>query len=122
MNRPVLLWHPQVHRYYNEELYYVALRFAPYRRDVKEKLRTALDDQGISGCCLYEIFGTYDILLRVWLTSSLLPRLLKVFEDFPSLTSQPVFRAEDIRHWAFGAEIDESVVRARRRCERAQLG
>ena len=60
----MLIWHPKIHEYFNENLYYFALRFKGYRRETVRKIRDNLISEGIIGICVYEIFGSYDILIR----------------------------------------------------------
>ncbi len=59
----ILLWHPQVHYFFGESLYFFALRFRSYSRDMLEHVRTSLVEHGIVGICLYEVVGEYDVLL-----------------------------------------------------------
>jgi len=105
-NSEMLLWHPWVHKFYNENLYYFALRFAPYRRDTLRKLKNELLQNKISGVCLYEIFGEFDLLLRAWLTPAIFPRVIEILSKFPTLVARPVFRVTEIRHWAFSKDLD----------------
>ena len=100
--KPILLWHPQIHEFFNETLYFFALRFRGYSRSHIERLRGEMLGQGIRGICLYELFGAYDILVRAWLTSTMFAVVDGILEETPALASHPaVFKVTDMMHWAF---------------------
>lgn len=108
----ILLWHPLVHRlYYNEGLYYFALRFAPYKQDLLPEIKKCLIEAGINGICLYEVFGEYDVLLRAWLIQSQLAEVYEIFRKFPTLVAYPPFRVKDMKHWAFGHDINRGTLK-----------
>ena len=110
MKKQLLLWHPRVHEFYNESLYYFALRFRGYNRSLYVNLKEELIRHGIIGICLYEIFGSYDVLLRVWLTPRLQSAIVRILSTSQDLILHSVFRVDNQRHWAFLQEPDESVL------------
>ncbi len=68
--KPVWIWHPEVHRHYEEQLCYFLLAVKPYVHETfVRQLRELLEEFGIpeAGICRYSLFGTFDLLLRVWL-------------------------------------------------------
>ena len=68
MAEDITLWHPEVHIRFQESLLYYLLRVRPFRKKkLTARLRAFLDSQGLAGYCFYQIYGTYDVLLRVWL-------------------------------------------------------
>lgn len=106
----VLLWHPTIHRLYNEDLYYFFLRFSPYNREALQMLKERLTDVGVSGLCLYEVFGDCDVLVRAWLTQTTLAEFYKLLDRYPSLVAYRFFRVLDQKHWAFDRDPDIDAV------------
>ena len=80
-SKPRLVWHPLVHRRFSEELHYFLISTTMYSSTFKDQLRRILSDIGATGFCMYEIFGNYDILLRVWLTNASRPKFVQYAED-----------------------------------------
>ncbi|MBU0607882.1 MAG: hypothetical protein KKI08_08330 [Armatimonadetes bacterium] len=79
--RPLLLWHPVVHSVYEETLYFYLIQAETYTgtlapaMDFRDRITRLLAKCGIHGYFLYQVFGDYDILLRVWLTRAKRERL-----------------------------------------------
>jgi len=63
-----VIWHPDVHRKFSEELHYFLIKPEIYSSSFKSQVSKFLSDIGAKGFCIYDIFGNYDILLRVWLS------------------------------------------------------
>ena len=73
MPKSLIQWHPDVHKKWaHESLVFWRLGFYPtYRREaVLEALDVVCARHGITGRTVYEVFGTYDLLLRLWLPES----------------------------------------------------
>lgn len=114
MSREQMQWHPAVHeRLANEQLVFWRLGFYPtYRRkEVLQALDIICERYGISGRTIYEVFGNYDLLLRLWLPEGVvaenvdrdIKRTLAAFH----LELCAAFEVEKIvRHW-FWDEEDE---------------
>jgi Protein kinase domain len=111
---PAFVWHHKLHLLRDESLYYWRLAFAPtYDRDaVAAGLTAAAERHGIQSLMSYEIFGAYDLLIRVWLpqaclpdyfhatlTNELAPAGLGVCDSFAV--------ANTARHWLFGEDLAE---------------
>jgi hypothetical protein len=110
--KPILLWHPQIHEFFGETLYFFSLRFRGYTKTILRDLQTSLGALGITGTCLYELFGAYDVLLKVWLTPVNLAKLESAFSDILELAAQPAaFRVTEMRHWAFREMPEEAILR-----------
>ncbi len=90
------VWHPGVHHFFGERLYYLRIacsQYVPYPRGSLEEadpsspvyqIHDLLGRVGAYGHCIYEVFGDADILARVWLTAERYQSLTK------SLTSLSV--------------------------------
>ncbi|MFC1929501.1 hypothetical protein ACFLW6_01340 [Chloroflexota bacterium] len=104
----ILLWHPQVHDFFGENLYYFMLRFKGYNRNHLETLKQQLEKEGIVGFCLYEVFGEFDILMRIWLTLNGFHIINRILETFSNLMAYPFYRIIDQNHWAFTEYPNES--------------
>jgi hypothetical protein len=71
---PQIVWHHSAHqRWAQESLHYVRLGFSPVYQKIKtlESLDNYLKDRGITSYGRYEVFGSIDILLRLWLKKEL---------------------------------------------------
>lgn len=102
LKRPILLWHPQIHAFFGETLYFFALRFHGYSKEILYGLRERFQEKGVVGVCLYELFGSYDVLLRAWLTQANLTVAQNIISETRELAATPaVFRVSEMRHWAF---------------------
>jgi len=73
-----VVWHPNVHRYFGEQLYYLLIQMSEYvptrkssggtqTKTALDKIHDLLEKCGAHGHCIYEVFGDVDILVRVWL-------------------------------------------------------
>jgi len=58
----------------------------------------------------YEVFGAFDVILKVWLTPSSLPVILSVLASRGALAAYPVFRVEEMRAWPFREPLEESLL------------
>jgi hypothetical protein len=76
-------WHPAVHEeHFEETLYFVLVRLhEPLHRPVAEQTRELLSGAGIKYACAYPLFGSWDALVRVWLTSASYKRFIRVLQD-----------------------------------------
>lgn len=78
-----IVWHPLVHSRFQENLLYYLLRVRPFRKDdFNAKLENFLKQNRLSAYSIYQIYGTYDVLLRVYvppsLEASFVPNLQRV--------------------------------------------
>lgn len=108
MTNTNLLWHYRVHRKFQESLMYIQLSFLPvYRRkDIFDRLTKFLGEKEILSYCIYEVYGYYDILLRLWLPNSESPlhfrkRLHESLEDLGCTRAIPFYVEENPLHWAW---------------------
>jgi len=110
-----------VHRKRHERLYFWRLGFYPTysRESVEARLLATLREAEIKSAVCYELFGPYDLLLRVWLPldsefgdllefqdlliSNLAPADLSMCDPFQ--VSQPA------RHWVFPVDSDGQMLK-----------
>lgn len=108
----VFRWHPDIHRIYSETLYFFALRFRGYSKALVSELVAELAERhGITGLSAYEVFGAFDVILKVWLTPASLPVISSVLASRGALAAFPVFRVEEMRAWPFGDRLEEKLLR-----------
>jgi hypothetical protein len=101
-------WHPEIReRWAGERLCFWRLSFPTYEQPkVVEGLEEVMRQVGVQAYAIYELYGGFDILLRVWL-----PTTQKVFES----TFHEVFQNNDIviegllvnevvTHWPWASE------------------
>jgi hypothetical protein len=80
-----LVWHPLVHKRFSEELHYFLIKTNIYSSTFKKQLHEFLFEIGTEGFCMYEIFGNYDILLRVWFTNENRLKFVEYIENRPEI-------------------------------------
>jgi hypothetical protein len=63
-----LIWHHEIHAHLREQLVYFLLNFVPFNvQDIKTMLGELIRTQGLGGIRAFALFGSSDLLLRVWL-------------------------------------------------------
>lgn len=105
---PGHLWHQRVHEEMGEKLYFWRLAFSPvYPRDsALAGLKFALSRCNVRSVAVYELFGPFDVLVRVWLREGCEAHdfqqvLLEELEPH-GLDMCEVFAVDYVvRHWAF---------------------
>lgn len=66
-----ILWHPQVHLRFGEELHYFLFKFSRFTQQTAGDFQLWLEnDRQLQAFCLYVTVGVYDVLLRVWLNEA----------------------------------------------------
>ena len=103
-----MLWHHEVHRSRGERLYFWRLAFDPtYQRDaVKEDLEAILAEHCVKSAVCYELFGAYDLLLRVWLPPAcdlheFQDSLVRALTSDDLIMCDPFVVRRPVRHWLF---------------------
>jgi hypothetical protein len=105
-------WNPEIReRWANERLYFWRLAFPTYDQlRVVEKLEEVMRRVGVKAYAVYELYGGYDILLRVWL-----PTTQRVFEaafhdvfQNSEIVIEEFSVKEVVTHWPW-AEADGSM-------------
>jgi hypothetical protein len=106
-DKKILIWRPEVHKHFSENLYYFLFSFRDFSRallnDFTQNLTNTLN---LPGFCLYSIFGYYDCLLRVWLNPVAYERFwAEIVKKNPYHLSKFVeFLVNDQKHWALRAK------------------
>ncbi|MDI6735254.1 MAG: ATP-binding protein [bacterium] len=99
------LWHYDVHERFGQSLLYLQLGFFPlYRKkEVRNQILDFLEKKKICSYCLYETYGHYDLLLRVWLPSQSLIHFPKELQDGLKILGCtkviPFFVEKNPLHW-----------------------
>jgi hypothetical protein len=105
-------WHPEIREtWVKERLYFWRLAFPTYDQSrVVERLEEVMHRVGVKAYAVYELYGGYDILLRVWL-----PTTQKVFEaafhdvfQSSEIVIEEFSVKEVVTHWPW-AEADGSM-------------
>ncbi len=103
-------WHSRTHKDWGKErLYFWRLRFRPTypRADVERELHTLFTEERIGSYTVYETFGDWDLLVRLWLPATL------GAQDFKNLLAERLgrfnlshddsFEVDSVlRHWVWG--------------------
>ena len=105
-----LHWHSQAHRVWGKErLYFWRLRFRPTYpiADIRRELQQLFCDARVGSYMVYEVFGEADLLIRLWLPSTLSASdfselLYERLRDF-DLDNEDNLEVDGIlRHWVWG--------------------
>jgi hypothetical protein len=104
-------WHPRVHTQWGKErLYFWRLRFLPayHRKTAVDALLKILKDRNVNAYTIYELFGEWDLMVRLWLpretTSVELGAAVSEMVKQVGLHDEDHFSVDDIvRHWVWGA-------------------
>lgn len=73
--RNKLIWNPQIHEEFQEKIHYFIIRAFLSIREIKSGISGLLDGLLDKRYCIYEVFGTDDIILRVWCNDVILREL-----------------------------------------------
>jgi hypothetical protein len=97
-------WHPQVRETWaNEWLYFWRLSFTTYvRGKYVEGIREVMRRTGVLAYVVYELYGGYDMLLRVWLptTQRVFETTFKdVFNNDPNIVIEGFSVTDIVTHW-----------------------
>jgi hypothetical protein len=105
-----LHWHDRAHVAWGKErLYFYRLSFAPIYipEEIEAQLAELFREQRVGSHITYELYGSWDLLLRIWLPSDVpaesFSRSLKDTLTGLHLTQLTEFAVTDIsRHWVWG--------------------
>ena len=102
-----LLWAPAVHEFYEETCYYFLLRLENPTGDVVSTVSQLLARALISSFCVYELFGYYDVLIRIWATARRRHRFIQVLDaNKHYIEDAREFQASGIQYlWAENEDI-----------------
>lgn len=74
-------WHPLVHKYYQESLYFYLVRLVNTRSpSISEQAATLLRTAGVRNVCQYAVYGPSDILIRAWVNAKIHRKVLEILE------------------------------------------
>jgi hypothetical protein len=106
------VWHPAAHQRFGEELYYFLLAVKPFAREKhNEAIAGLMHKFGIPRYCSYQLFGSFDALLRVWLPPRAVREFINEAKSLPLVRSVHDFRVSDKRRcWIIGDAISEKNV------------
>lgn len=102
-------WHPQLHETWGgERLYFWRVAFPTYERDqYREGIREVMRRTGVTAYAVYELYGAYDILLRVWLPTMhrvFEKTFAKVFNNDPNIVIESFSVTDIATHWPWATE------------------
>ena len=106
--RGQVIWHPLVHRRFSEELHYFRIRTTNYSSEFRQSLRRTLSEIPTMGFCIYQIFGSYDILLRVWFTSLNRQKFVESAKRFAGIRIEEFLVQEFDVSWNESGNIPET--------------
>ena len=107
-------WHPQLRELWgNERLYFWRVHFPTYERlrfldNVEEVMRRT----GVVAYAVYELYGGFDMLLRVWLRTTqgvFESTFHEVFGKDPNIMIEGFSVTDVVTHWPWAGESGESV-------------
>lgn len=107
-------WHPQLRELWgNERLYFWRVHFPTYERlrfldNVEEVMRRT----GVVAYAVYELYGGFDMLLRVWLRTTqgvFESTFHEVFGRDPNIVIEGFSVTDVVTHWPWTNESDEAI-------------
>lgn len=111
------IWHQRVHELRRESLAYYQLQFSPtYDRErISLAIDQVLERNGVGSFCMYETYGIYDILLRLWLRPQINAvrfsrELTRTLADHQCTRVIPFLVAESY-HWAWWSEASDEYLK-----------
>lgn len=105
----LLVWHPAIHGFYGEQLHFFLIKFkAAFDPPREEKLIGSLRNCDILGYCIYQLFGAFDILVRVWLN---MEKRAKFVEAIKMKADFKEFIAFDINYLWANKQIEPDDIR-----------
>lgn len=104
----MFIWHQKVHKWDGESLLYFQINFVPiYRREeISQCLKSFLKEKNIYSYSVYEIYGLYDLFLRLWLPRDCAPTnfreaLYEALRPFGCANLLPFYVEQNFHHWAW---------------------
>jgi len=98
MSNARYVWHPDLHWHTGERLFFVRLYFEPIYPEVREALEESLEKLDIASFHVYELVGSYDLMLRVWFAGNI--RDLMSALKLPEVRSSDYMEVRQIHeHW-----------------------
>ncbi|MBC7782573.1 MAG: hypothetical protein H7144_01935 [Burkholderiales bacterium] len=88
---PKLTWHPDVHVGYGELLSFAFLKVQHWSPDFFTRMQEALETAALPGYSYYDVFGSSDVILRVWSRSDSHHRLHSEINKIPGVVIQRIF-------------------------------
>lgn len=108
-----ILWHPDVHNFYSEQLYIFLISAEGFDGSLKEAIQQALKSCNIAGWCLYYLYGSYDVLVRAWMTLDQKQRFTHCLDDFDSkILDRQSFGVNNIDYLWHGSisKLEEKII------------
>src|ERR1041384_6487928 len=108
-SHPSILWHPDVHINYGELLSFIFLKVEQYGPKFFEHLEAALAAARLPGYCYYDVFGSADVLLRVWSRSDSRHKLLGILDRMSGVSIRSIFVCSDTPKYLWWKECPSTV-------------
>lgn len=98
--KEIRFWHPLLHQRFGENLHYYLVTIVGYKSTTLSVIKEELRRLGIVGFCLYEIYGPFDLLLRVWLSQETKTKLEEWLKEAAYIRNHAVFQVSWQRHFS----------------------
>jgi len=102
-----LVYHELLHQRFGETLHFFLLSIKNYSSPTLARLESDIRNLGISGFCLYELYGPFDVLLRVWLNSGT-KRQLDTYLGREEFRNSAPFQVLSQDHWRWAGLLESS--------------
>jgi len=112
------IWHYDVHnKKFGETLLYLKLSFYPIymRENIFDKIKSFFEKRGIYSYCIYELYGIYDLMLRIWIppnqhVNQFRGELFKELETLYCRNVIPFIVEKNDLHWAWLDEENKKLI------------
>ncbi|QDT27868.1 hypothetical protein Enr10x_32030 [Gimesia panareensis] len=90
-----IVWHPEVHRLFGEQLSFIFLKPHHFRNHIPPRIIEVLDDLQLKGFHYYHVFGSVDIVIRIWARHEKRDAVLEALGEIQDLVVITVFTCTD---------------------------
>jgi len=106
MEKPnqVMVWHPDVHARFQEGLVFFLIKVRVFEKSkLYSRLEEYIKDKGFAGYRIFQVFGIYDVVLRIWLPKGVEWEVKNQLERLGGITKALPFLVGGIpHHWFWG--------------------
>lgn len=105
----LVTWHPDAHKRFHEQCYFFQIRCTDFTPESEQRVIKLFKNHGVSGLCVYPVFGEYDYIVRAWLSHQMLEAWLEFAKRDEIIDRVQYFPANEIDYlWRVGGASGQS--------------
>src|SRR6185369_8536731 len=90
-----IIWHPDVHLLYGEQLSFVFINVRRDANNLRTSICQTIESLQIRGYHCYDVFGSVDIVIRVWARQEKRDAMLSALGKIPNVIVRTVFTSSE---------------------------